>query len=354
MRAEENANDLDTVSDAGGSTTGSESQDHKSETRSNASVDTEDFAWLPRRFESIHRYDDTSTMTPSLGDGSSVTESTGTITPTGSATPTMQPSEPYNLPILDHSHASEFNIGPSRTGKLPAQDVHTQNNNLVFITANTPDDFKSARVMTQVRKKAMASYLGSSPKPIPSDQIQEQTSNRLISDNLLTGGQPKRPEEVNVSPDDNHNRSESKITPQSSNQPSHRNSGIPTPKPVSPNTSQGPSQSGHSSTVKTTHDSEIRLRIDASAPLNLQLNDAMNDRSLQLNPIEGGMVEIIIGPRQKDRGEHMPNIRQSRMRENIIIDRNSSSRRANESRRRPLSRTYVPASTKYVSFLART
>jgi hypothetical protein len=40
---------------------------------------------------------------------------------------------------------------------------------------------------------------------------------------------------------------------------------------------------------------EIRLRVDASAPLNLQFNGDMEGRTLQIQPLEDGMADIVIG-----------------------------------------------------------
>lgn len=46
---------------------------------------------------------------------------------------------------------------------------------------------------------------------------------------------------------------------------------------------------------------EIRLRVDASSPLSLSFNGDMEGRTLQINPAEDGLADIIIGgPRVKD------------------------------------------------------
>jgi hypothetical protein len=44
---------------------------------------------------------------------------------------------------------------------------------------------------------------------------------------------------------------------------------------------------------------EIRLRVDASAPLSLQFNGDMEGRTLQINPTEDGMADIVIGGNQR-------------------------------------------------------
>ncbi|OAL43834.1 hypothetical protein IQ07DRAFT_616009 [Pyrenochaeta sp. DS3sAY3a] len=66
----------------------------------------------------------------------------------------------------------------------------------------------------------------------------------------------------------------------------------------------GPSESGSSRdekqslsarTVATNANNEIRLRVDASAPLSLSFNGDMEGRTLQLLPAENGMADIVIG-----------------------------------------------------------
>lgn len=55
-------------------------------------------------------------------------------------------------------------------------------------------------------------------------------------------------------------------------------------------------QSQSARTVATTNgNNEIRLRVDASAPLSLQFNGDMEGRTLQLLPAENGMADIVIG-----------------------------------------------------------
>ncbi|KAF2184027.1 hypothetical protein K469DRAFT_580714 [Zopfia rhizophila CBS 207.26] len=48
-------------------------------------------------------------------------------------------------------------------------------------------------------------------------------------------------------------------------------------------------------TVTNGGNGEIRLRVDASAPLSLQFNGDMEGRTISLNPAEGGMADIVIG-----------------------------------------------------------
>lgn len=68
----------------------------------------------------------------------------------------------------------------------------------------------------------------------------------------------------------------------------------------------GPSESSHSNDKAThvsrrttatsaTQSGEIRLRVDASAPLSLQFNGDMEGRTLRLEPGEDGMADIVIG-----------------------------------------------------------
>ncbi|KAF1969478.1 hypothetical protein BU23DRAFT_239666 [Bimuria novae-zelandiae CBS 107.79] len=48
-------------------------------------------------------------------------------------------------------------------------------------------------------------------------------------------------------------------------------------------------------TVTNGNNGEIRLRVDASAPLSLSFNGDMEGRTLQINPAEDGMADIVIG-----------------------------------------------------------
>ncbi|PSN72361.1 hypothetical protein BS50DRAFT_630405 [Corynespora cassiicola Philippines] len=61
----------------------------------------------------------------------------------------------------------------------------------------------------------------------------------------------------------------------------------------------GPSEAGSSrsrgSDKQSQYRDEIRLRVDASAPLSLQFNGDMEGRNLQIVPVEGGMADIVIG-----------------------------------------------------------
>lgn len=60
------------------------------------------------------------------------------------------------------------------------------------------------------------------------------------------------------------------------------------------------SQSARTTVTNGGGNGEIRLRVDASAPLSLQFNGDMEGRTLQINPAEGGMADIVIG---SSRGE---------------------------------------------------
>jgi hypothetical protein len=60
------------------------------------------------------------------------------------------------------------------------------------------------------------------------------------------------------------------------------------------------SQSARTTVTNGGTNGEIRLRVDASAPLSLQFNGDMEGRTLQINPAEDGMADIVIG---NSRGE---------------------------------------------------
>ncbi|KAF2681763.1 hypothetical protein K458DRAFT_444602 [Lentithecium fluviatile CBS 122367] len=60
------------------------------------------------------------------------------------------------------------------------------------------------------------------------------------------------------------------------------------------------SQSARTAVTNSGGNGDIRLRVDASAPLSLQFNGDMEGRTLQINPAEDGMAEIVIG---SSRGE---------------------------------------------------
>jgi hypothetical protein len=60
------------------------------------------------------------------------------------------------------------------------------------------------------------------------------------------------------------------------------------------------SQSARTTVTNGGGNGEIRLRVDASAPLSLQFNGDMEGRTLQINPAENGMADIVIG---NSRGE---------------------------------------------------
>jgi hypothetical protein len=73
---------------------------------------------------------------------------------------------------------------------------------------------------------------------------------------------------------------------------------------------------------------EIRLRVDASAPLSLQFNGDMDGRTLQIHPLEDGMADIVIGnPGSEYRGEKQNLIGGHRAPKAIMA---SSTRRDNE------------------------
>jgi hypothetical protein len=362
----ESAKASETASDAGGSTAGSESQGYPSDVHSDATVDAEDFAWLPQRFKTTHSansVEDTSNKTPSLGGGSSVTESTGTITPTGSVTPTMQPLKPYDLPLLDPSHEEEFDLGSKQAEKLPAQNEHTQSDGIVWITGTNPSDFKSKDSKTQIRKDAMSRYLQEDTNLNPSNQNQKRNSNPLAQrpesnrhspDQTATSDaplvQPTRgqlPLESNPSyytrtglgssaqsghrhrfnPPDSHFTSHARAPPLDNKQPPSRKSFKPInygqPDKTKRNEVSQDSDSSDSSVsfqsrnqpprqrstprikqpishtvspVTRAGGGEIRLRVDATAPLSLQFNGDMEDRTIEINPVDGGMADIIIGP----------------------------------------------------------
>lgn len=55
------------------------------------------------------------------------------------------------------------------------------------------------------------------------------------------------------------------------------------------------SQSAKTTVTNGNNNGEIRLRVDASAPLSLSFNGDMEGRTLQINPAEDGMADIVIG-----------------------------------------------------------
>jgi hypothetical protein len=55
--------------------------------------------------------------------------------------------------------------GPGQRQRKSTSPASSEGNGLLFITGNNPADFKKRNVMTQVRKKAMGSYLESEKKP---------------------------------------------------------------------------------------------------------------------------------------------------------------------------------------------
>jgi hypothetical protein len=54
------------------------------------------------------------------------------------------------------------------------------------------------------------------------------------------------------------------------------------------------SQSARTTLTNGTSNGDIRLRVDASAPLSLSFNGDMEGRTLQINPAEDGLADIII------------------------------------------------------------
>lgn len=53
--------------------------------------------------------------------------------------------------------------------------------------------------------------------------------------------------------------------------------------------------SGNRTTMTSTTNNEIRLRVDGTMPLSLQLSGDMDGRTLQLVPAENGMTDLVIG-----------------------------------------------------------
>jgi hypothetical protein len=52
--------------------------------------------------------------------------------------------------------------------------------------------------------------------------------------------------------------------------------------------------------MTSNENNEIRLRVDASAPLSLSFNGDMEGRTLRMIPAENGMADIVIGSRNGD------------------------------------------------------
>jgi hypothetical protein len=61
------------------------------------------------------------------------------------------------------------------------------------------------------------------------------------------------------------------------------------------NGSDKASQSNRTTMTSTTNNNEIRLRVDGTVPLSLQLTGDMEGRTLQLVPAENGMTDLVIG-----------------------------------------------------------
>lgn len=96
-------------------------------------------------------------------------------------------------------------------------------------------------------------------------------------------------------------------------------------------------------TNMTNGNNEIRLRVDASAPLALSFNGDMEGRTLQLLPAENGMTDVVIGNRentyQNERGTVVTSSRRSvhgnqvrREAEDIISERSIRSARSRRER----------------------
>jgi len=116
------------------------------------------------------------------------------------------------------------------------------------------------------------------------------------------------------------------------------------------------SQSNRTTMTSSGANGEIRLRVDASAPLSLCFNGDMEGRTLQINPAEDGMADIVIGggPRDEEFPSHrsersnalvptrksMLNGSARRDAEEISVksSRSGQSRRERDSERRPLKR----------------
>ncbi|KAL1605030.1 hypothetical protein SLS60_004573 [Paraconiothyrium brasiliense] len=62
------------------------------------------------------------------------------------------------------------------------------------------------------------------------------------------------------------------------------------------------SQSARTTVTNGNNNGEIRLRVDASAPLSLSFNGDMEGRTLQINPAEDGMADIVIGGQRGEDG----------------------------------------------------
>jgi hypothetical protein len=65
--------------------------------------------------------------------------------------------------------------------------------------------------------------------------------------------------------------------------------------PSDPDRKTRVSQSARTTVTNGNNNGEIRLRVDASAPLSLSFNGDMEGRTLQINPAEDGMADIVIG-----------------------------------------------------------
>jgi hypothetical protein len=115
------------------------------------------------------------------------------------------------------------------------------------------------------------------------------------------------------------------------------------------------SQSARTTVTNGGGNGEVRIRVDASAPLSLQFNGDMEGRTLQINPAENGMADIVIGNSRgeensyvSERGSAVGNrkslVANSARREleeaSVRSSRSSQSRREREpeQRRQPLRR----------------
>lgn len=122
------------------------------------------------------------------------------------------------------------------------------------------------------------------------------------------------------------------------------------------------SQSARTTVTNGNNNGEIRLRVDASAPLSLSFNGDMEGRTLQINPAEDGMADIVIGGQRGEddvyrsekgsvrgnrnsmiagsarREAEEASIRSGRSSQGRRVEREVESRRDRDADRRPLRR----------------
>jgi hypothetical protein len=75
----------------------------------------------------------------------------------------------------------------------------------------------------------------------------------------------------------------------------NRSPRVPNPSDAGPTGGDSKRRVSHRATTTHSNDSEIWLRVDASAPLSLQFSGDMDGRTLQILPAENGMADIVIG-----------------------------------------------------------